>query len=294
MYKRKIAPYKATQLHYVLFFLREENKYFVISSASTIYPKDLDIDAVKVLQQFKLKDSLTSFPAIYICHSESKSEMETKMSKMQSYIESGRTIDADSSMRFLRESFNLSPAKEQSVDITESPESDCEPSGSQCMQVPSPGISDAILKAIERGNSLLEEILKEQRKLRRNLVKKCHADQKDRTENSDEVPAVLEPVMFEGVNLTSLASRNLCPSNFGLLIARKLWSDDELKSQRLRPQRSTGRPPLSPNRSVIFEQSVLARFPSAGADALSEATAAINQLGNDLKSGKRSRKMLEM
>ena len=75
-------------------------------------------------------------------------------------------------------------------------------------------------------------------------------------ENRIEAAVAREPVLFADTNLTSIGYRNLSPRNYGLLIARRLWSDEELKSQRLRPRRSGGRPPLSPNRTTSFEEAL--------------------------------------
>ena len=73
-----------------------------------------------------------------------------------------------------------------------------------------------------------------------------------------------------------------------------LWSDDELKAGRLFPKREGRRPPLSPNRSKLLLKAVTSRFriDPEDEDALAPVILSVNQLGVDLKSGKRYRRSL--
>lgn len=77
---------------------------------------------------------------------------------------------------------------------------------------------------------------------------------------------------------------------YGTLIARRLWDDEELQSSRLLPQRRKGRRPLSPDRTDKWLKAVTSRFRvHQDSDEVMSAVGAVNQLGLDLKSGKRCR-----
>ena len=95
--------------------------------------------------------------------------------------------------------------------------------------------------------------------------------------------------IFNGQNVTTLGDKNMDMSSYGVMLARRMFTDDEIKSSMLFPTRSTARPSLSPTRSQIFREAVTARF---GDEDIKEAVVAVNCLGNDLKRGKRKRRNL--
>ena len=80
------------------------------------------------------------------------------------------------------------------------------------------------------------------------------------------------------------------PSVYGETIARKLFTDNEMEKAMLFPIRAGARPPLSPTRVELFRDAVIARYGADNEDALSTAVSAVNQLGNDLKRGRRRRR----
>ena len=87
-----------------------------------------------------------------------------------------------------------------------------------------------------------------------------------------------------------MGSKNLDPSQFGVFLARFLFTDDDIEKKMLHPKRSSSRPPLSPSRSKVFKEAITNRF---GREAMDEAVRAVNSLGNDLKKGRRKRKLAE-
>ena len=103
--------------------------------------------------------------------------------------------------------------------------------------------------------------------------------------------AELEPVMYEDVNLVQMGARNLSSSEFGIMVARFLWSDTDLKNGLLCPRKKTAssRPPLDEERSTLFLTAVQKRF-SDDDDAVATARDAVNQLGCDLRRGIRNRR----
>lgn len=98
----------------------------------------------------------------------------------------------------------------------------------------------------------------------------------------------LAPVMFGDTNLTIMGDRHLEPTVYGQLVARTLFTDEELEQKKLFSRRDSGRPHMSPNRSELLRAALMARF--GDDDAFRDAVSSINQLGNDLKRGKRKRK----
>lgn len=106
--KRNIIPthfLPKSNVTHAAFYIPDENQYILIPSSSMSFPKMFDRENVKPLTTFRLKDRLSSFEALYISHSSSKSEIDRLQSQLQHHIDSGNTIDKDSSLRFLRESF---------------------------------------------------------------------------------------------------------------------------------------------------------------------------------------------
>lgn len=72
-------------------------------------------------------------------------------------------------------------------------------------------------------------------------------------------------------------------------LARHLWTDEELSNYRLLPIRGKGRPSLSEDKTNLWVKAMKARFSIDDDEDLRPAIVAINQLGIDLRSGKRRR-----
>ena len=320
--KREIRPPKSrfnvteTVVH-TIFYIPSENKYIVVPSNSTLYPANLDHECVQPLTAFEMKDRLERFEALYVTHSSSYSEIERKQNLLQNYISSGQTLDAKSSLSFLRESFGddessisqsqnltlstseIQPDPPVDFDVTvSSQQAPLETSVLQQMfekqieilhyQEKSFKLFQTMAKNIERSRKLLYKIAN------RSVKTGEFATDGNRTEPLGSEPQVedifpREPVIFEGTDLVSFGKKNANIVSFGLDIARRLWSDDELKNGRLLPRRSRGRPSLSHEKSGLWTKAVQTRFQLDDAEDMRPAIVAVNQLGVDLKSGKRMR-----
>jgi hypothetical protein len=132
--------------------------------------------------------------------------------------------------------------------------------------------------------------LKESRKLRRLIGLQSNRNGQAAAAVEDQAPNP-EPVMHNDTNLATLGERNLSPSEFGILLARQLWSDEELRAGLLLPRRrslNNARQGMSPTRSGLFVRACRSRF----GDEVATETArdAANQLGCDLRRGIRARR----
>ena len=100
--RRRLSPkklYEFDTIKFVLFYLPEEHKYLHLSTASTLCPR-VDYEKVAPLKAFELSDKVSEFPAIYICHTDSKPEIEIRMNFLQKYIDSGKLINARNKYAF--------------------------------------------------------------------------------------------------------------------------------------------------------------------------------------------------
>lgn len=135
---------------------------------------------------------------------------------------------------------------------------------------------------------MLKDIAKTQKSILRELkyIRKNKSSGLPKSSNSGPITSV----MFNGIDLTLLGHNNLEPTIYAELIARRLFTDEEMSKCMLFPIREHGaRKPLSPTRSSIFKRAVQSRFRD-DEDALKSAISAVNQLGNDIKRGRRKRR----
>lgn len=296
--KRRISPPRNFQSPcYVLFYIPGENKYVVISTASTLFPKTMDLESIKPLQEVTLRDQCGEFLCRYISHSPSNDEMKVRQARLQRFIDSGRHVDADTSLRFLHDSFDMSVRDEVEAGCSfDEPVAQTEPTVEPPEET-SPMVKinqqlHVVIKCLEENNRLLKDNLKENIKIKKLLrVTRDHSavtqtygllDSQEGEERS--------PVIYNGVDMLKIKPFNLDVSNYAIKVARLLWSDSELKNSRLLPKRETGRKgSMSPERTKIFKNAIEGRF-SADETQMASAIAAVNQLGSDLTRGKRVRK----
>ena len=104
------------------------------------------------------------------------------------------------------------------------------------------------------------------------------------TANLTSAPSVL----YEGKDIVRLGRGNLSMMTYAAKLARHLWTDEELSNYRLLPIRGKGRLSLSEDKTDLWVKAMKARFSIDDKD-LRPAIVAINQLGIDLRSGKRRR-----
>lgn len=265
-----------------------------------MFPKNIDIDNVSPLDEFVLKDRMFEFPVLYLCHSSNKKEIEIKESKLTHFIDSGKHLNKESSLRFLESSFCQDKSVENVSVLDESQSSTTSPvpTSSKRPQDPINELMAAqcvstkltkLCQLTEENNNLLKDSIKEQIKFRKLMQR--HFPPNPQRVIQEEREDTKEPVLFNGQNLVTLGSKNLDKSNFALVLARRLWSDDELKTYRLLPKRSkTGRPEFSPTKTQLFINASCNRFNiEPDSEELTMMARAVNQLGNDLVKDKRKR-----
>lgn len=292
--KRKILPpgYRPP-VAFVLFYEQSVNKYFSISTSSTLCPKDLDLDTVKEMDQFVVVDHKVEYNVQYISHSSSQSEIQLKMEKLQKMLDSGKVIDEDTSFGFLDRSLEANVSKSHDSDSHDTVESINSASTSTDTITTSPtsllsphNELQQLISLQKQSNNLLEELIRGQGRLRR-TISKCALVEKKSVATSALEPT--EPVHFHGKDLVKIGASNLDMCQYGTMIARKMWNDEELKNGRLLPLRSKGRPSLSPIRSNIWIKAMKSRFSIDDLSDMKQAITAVNQLGSDIGLGKRKR-----
>lgn len=321
--KRRVSPpkpfHQRTSLAYAIFYLPEENKYMVLSTASTLFPKGVDLDSLVPLTEIELRDRFSSFPALYVQHSSSKDEIDVTQVRLQRFIDSGKLINKESSLKFLQESFHEecssqetsivessppSPINVTQADISDNPNNE---SDELSEDLPQPSNFDIMLSnrklstIIENQNrsfktltSLSTELSKCRKILSRAFSKKYTAEVKTTIDIAAQscIETDRPKVLYMGKDLVSEGRRNLELTHYSLRIARILWNDDELLEMRLLPK-SNSVLPLSPGRTELFLKAIRARFNITDDDELEPAIRAVNQLCIDLKRGRRKRSAME-
>jgi len=303
--KRKVYPpgYRPS-VSYGLFFEESVNKYFRISTSSTLWPKNLDLTTVSEMDRFVLRDGNLTYDVRYITHSTSESEIEMKIMKLQKALDDGKVMDSNASFSFLDSSIRSepqmaatasarAPISDRNHETTRSiPEEDLmneTTKRSTINSVPEANEMQQLILLQKENNRLLKERNQGQARLRRTLNKYSQTSEKKPVQCSDDEQRPSKPVYFQGTNLVKLGARNLDICQYGTLIARKLWDDESLKTCRLLPSRVKGRPSLSPTRSNIWLSAMKHRFSIDDTDEIKPAITAVNQLGSDLALGKRKR-----
>lgn len=244
-------------------------------------------------------------PAVYITHSDCKSEIDIMQDRLERYMETGKSVDLDSSLAFL---YDTTTSKSKSLHDTkaDSPnnfysvsqetfEGDVGPPSAHFAATSNVTATENLERKADKIIKLLTAIRDEMLRTWKATVKIS----KQKTTPSDPAPvasvsAVVdgrEPVIHEGTDLVKVGRSNLHIGAYGTTIARILWSDQELKESRLLPLRRKGRASLFPERTRKWMQAVKSRFniEMDDADELRPAVNAVNQLGLDLKCNKRSR-----
>lgn len=220
-----------------------------------------------------------------------------KQTRLQRYIDSGQHLNADDSLRFLNASFSWSDMGEGDVEanhettraILEEDLTNETTEFSTISSVPEANEMQQLILLQKESNKLLKEIILGQARLRRTLNKYSQTSEKKPLQCSNDEQRPSKSVVFQGTNLVKIGARNLDISQYGTLIARKLWDDESLKKCRLLPSRVKGRPSLSPTRSNIWLSAMKHRFSIDDTDEIKPAITAVNQLGSDLALGKRKR-----
>ena len=78
----------------------------------------------------------------------------------------------------------------------------------------------------KESNKLLKEIIQGQARLRRTLNKYSQTSEKKPLQCSNDGQRPSKSVVFQGMNLVKIGAPNLDITQYGTLIARKLWDDE--------------------------------------------------------------------
>jgi hypothetical protein len=121
--------------------------------------------------------------------------------------------------------------------------------------------NENLVKQVQKSNSYLREIktlLVENNKYQKRILQSSKSNTIAVVEDLNAV----QPVMFGETNLVTLGHRNLDCNNYSLLVARKLWTDDEIKSHMIGKKRAggAGRPEFSPTKTGLFNEAIKRRF----------------------------------
>lgn len=303
MEKRKHIPvlrFQNSSGWLLLYF--DDGSYEKIHSSSSLLPVNTKYDQVEELSTLTLRPG---FQAKVLMKSSNEKDLEIYQRRLTKTLDD-KKIPFDSSFAFLDTSVNQSEAVssdlstdapyEPPVDpetesvINESIASILSENENSKRELTGSGSDEPtnllILQELQKISKLLKDqcvnhsaILKEMRSIRKRMQKP-----------SIEAVADVAPVFFQDVDVASMGSKNLDPSQFGVFLARFLFTDDDIEKKMLYPKRSSSRPPLSPSRSKVFKEAITNRF---GREAMDEAVRAVNSLGNDLKKGRRKRKLAE-
>ena len=295
MVANKFSP--PTTIQYLLIYFEVDKSYEILCSNSCLLPMDFDINTVRAKDTIFVKPDLTGQ---LIAKSDSCKDMEIYKRRLERKLDEGVNV-ANSSLTFLNNA-SFSECEEQSSEdycadaddsnhdtVICSEIDDGRPTlNSRKYEVSSKQNSTCCLTCHANGesqNELLSKIIKTQNV----IIKELKKNRKTNHTGTKEGVTDLKPVIYQDENLTLIGNPRMPPSLFGQCVARKLFSDNELGNSMLFPIRETGRRSLSPNRSDIFKRAVSARF-NDDEDAIQTSIYAVNQLGNDIKRGRRKRK----
>ena len=281
-------------MEYFLVFFECDQSYEVICSNSTLLPSDFNSDDARVKDVVKVKPDLTGR---IIAKSINENDMEIYKRRLEKKLNEVENVDQSlntSSLTFLNESISQSSVSKNTVieDNCEIDDADTDTSDvcwakSQAELHVKHACCDECHAHAKKQTELLKSIVK----LQKAIFKEARKN-RSKTEfpfSSTDLSNV-EPVIYNGRNLCAMGCANQAPTVFGQLISRELFTDEELEQKMLFPVRDTGRQPLSPTRSSLFKKAIMSRFHDDD-EALRASIAAVNQLGIDLKRGRRKRKL---
>lgn len=272
----------------IYFFFKEDGKYDTLSTNSLLLPNGFEYEDAEPKEMYRLKPGIN---ARLLAKSTDEADIKRYQILLEKRLQLNRTLNVtEESLNFFnsvdedddeRQVATEPAPDENSTDIGSAPTLSQQSENDSCSNA-------AILRQLQSNEKCLKLSLKVQEKIYQEL-KLCrkHLTKGDRSLLLPPSANDMKEVHFEGQNVTILGDKNMDMSSYGVTLARRLFSDDEIQSAMLFPTRSTARPSLSPTRSQIFREAVTARF---GDDDIKEAVVAVNCLGNDLKRGKRKRK----
>lgn len=284
-----------------------DHMYDILCTNSTLLPIDFDYEKVGPKDTIKIKPDLVG---TLIAKSEYSKDMEIYKRRLEKKLhEDEDFVVANSSLGFLDTSV-AAPSESSPADGAKPDDSSEDEMNTSTALIAASTVSEPIQTqrptqkaSVEDQYSKLDAILakmNDNQKMKRDLLKTTVSIYKELkalrklltkgAEEKAEKPCTT-PVFYRDTNLSVMGHNNMAPSIYGELIGRHLFSDEELSTFMLFPVRESARKTLSPTRSNVFKDAVLARF--GDNDSLKCAVAAVNQLGNDLKRGRRKRKVID-
>ena len=303
----QVQKFRSPKSGYLLLYF-EDGAYEIIHSNHSLLPSGFDYESTKIKSEIMMKPG---FEALVLSKSEFESDLKLHERRLTAKLDLVKP-SLDDSFGFLDKTTEVASGSEISPNLSSQVSNESESSLNRNSQMPPGDESDSdgdtvILDPedqpktnVSDSNSQLITMLRQQtvaikkqlnvQKSILNELKSLKKFVKGKGERCKPKENVA-PVMYNDTDLAILGHRNLDPSQYGVFLARHLFNDQELSSNMLFPKRSTSRPPLSPNRSRKFVEAVANRFDD---EAIEEATKAVNSLGNDLKKGRRKRKIEEM
>ena len=301
---------------YLLFFFKDDKSYELLTTNSLLLPPTFDFDNAQTKDSFKLKHNID---ARLLAKSTDEADIKRYQRQLEKRLQQNKPLNVtNESLNFfhndsqdkemtdeethqstdeieVEETFN----EQDTSEVNDRTESEIDGTGDHRPLHKNTFVSSsdngsasngAILHQLQLNAKYLKSSLRVQEKIY-NELKMCrkHLTKDGRSRFAAPSPQKVPVVMYKGENLTKLGDNNMDMSLYGVTLARRLFTDEEIMSAMLFPQRSTARPSLSPTRSQIFREAVTARF---GDEDIKEAVVAVNCLGNDLKRGKRKRREL--
>lgn len=276
-----------TTIQHLLIYFDEDKSYEILCSNSCLLPIDFNVKSVRVKDKIFVKPGLLG---LLIAKSDTYRDMEIYKRRLEKKLDEGVNV-ANSSLNFLNNSSSCEQQTPEDVgadmdsdhdtisviDTVSKNSHECNVSYNCCKTCHNLGQSQ---------NELLARILKTQNGIIKQLKK---SPKPNHSIDGNYDVSKMQSVYYQEENLTLSGNPRMPPSMYGQCIARKLFSDDELANSMLFPVRETGRRSLSPSRSDIFKRAVSARF-NDDQDAIQTSISAVNQLGIDIKRGRRKRK----
>lgn len=320
--REPVHPFQSeTRVSYALLYFKEDMTYMTISSLSQALPHNLrgsDLTKLPLKSSLQLRNSWFGVVVAVSLNertlSDQQATLERKIRAQEqsrdlslSRLESVNSDESDNDTEVICES--LSEEEFSAVDngalgskeTTSHKKTIFGASESSSISEPSARTVTAELKLLNisvtkllTNNSqqlkVMESSLKQLKKIRKALEQNSGRPNAYVAPSDDTIES-LEPIMYNGVDIVRLGNRNLSPSEYGILLGRFLWSDEELKDGILCPKKRSQatRSPLDNERSNVFLNAVFTRY-GRDEDAVCTARDAINQLGCDIRRGSRHRR----
>ena len=294
-------------VRYILIFWQDEQTYEMLPSSSTFFRSGTDATTLKDGADVILKDGSH---AKVITTGEDPNDVKRLLIRLERRLGKGLLDASRDSLGFLNSTSASEPlnASLAVARVDENEEGEEEEDQATNDSTRADEEHDVAPDLIDDGSTdsdhqkdgpmqvqLLRTLVRQNRailKTMNSILKEMKKSNKKGAPMNVSTPIAIDsvvPVIYKDQDLMTSARRNATPSCFGTAVARCLWEEEELATGRIGvTYRNTGRPPLDQQRQQLWYRACEQRF---GEDdgKLEEATQAVNQLGLDLKHGRRRR-----